>query len=163
MANLFNGCQSSMNLLATVRIPSTIASKSLSMFKKIKYEFLDFIKKEMNLAPFFEHQIVCKMFHFQTKSGFRHTKIDSYSTKFAANFDQFMEVLQGIGGTVDNTSIEVKARMRSDENIASHLEAMIKFLDGLTWNGKDLPRELAQIVDLMIADIRQTLYLFQFQ
>lgn len=118
--------------------------------------------KMAQIEGFFEHYIICKMYHFQTVSGFRHTKIDEYISKFLLNFDRFMEVMQGQSGTIDNTKVIANATMRNDQTITTHLNDMIRYLNGLQVNAKALSPELANIRDEMIADIQQLKYLFTF-
>ena len=112
---------------------------------------------------FFKHYIICKLFHFQTTSGFRHTKIDAYTALFLANFDSFMEVFQGQFGTIDTTKVHVSVIPYNDDNILEHFNDMISFLKQLRVNGNSLSDELATIRDQMIADIQQQKYLFTFQ
>ena len=117
---------------------------------------------EEALDSFFNHQIVCKLFHFQTLNGFRHSKIDAYSAKFNLNFDQFMEVLQGEFGTIDTTEIKINVQALDDQSILMHFDAMIRFLRDLRINGEKLSAELATIRDQMIIDLQQLKYLFTF-
>ena len=78
-----------------------------------------------DVSGFFEHHIICKLFHFQTVSGFRHTKMDGYITKFLLNFDSFMEVLQGQFGTINTTSVKINITAKTDDHIYQ--------LDGSVW------------------------------
>lgn len=116
-----------------------------------------------HLDAFFKHYIVIKLFHFQTASGFKHSKIDKYTGTFLANFDTFMEIFQGLFGTIDTKQIKIDVKARTEDNIVKHFDEMIDFLRDLRADGQKLPTELATIRDQMIGDLQQLKYLFTFQ
>ena len=112
------------------------------------------------LQELFGHFVVIKMMHFQTASGFSHTKVDEYTTKFLANFDRLLEVWQGVYGVAKTDIIQIKVKMSNDGNFVKYLDAFSSFLN------KDLakiPREIAVVRDEMLADISQLIYLLSFK
>jgi hypothetical protein len=114
------------------------------------------------LESFFAHQVIVKLYHFQTSSGFKHAKVDMYAMKFATSFDQFMEVWQGIYGQIQTKQVKIDARARDDAGFVEHLEDTIIFLRDLNVDGEDLPSELVTIRDQMIVDAQQLKYLMTF-
>ncbi len=113
------------------------------------------------VTAFFQHQLTMKMFHFQTKKYGAHKAADDYLDKYEENFDRFIEVWQGANGRISDKQINMSFNTVTDENMATHLDAMINFLGSLS-NG-NLTVDLAAIRDEMIADIQQLKYLLTFQ
>ena len=113
------------------------------------------------LEYFFHHQIVLKMYHFQTKSYGAHKASDAYLATLLANFDKFFEVAQGIYGKVDMNEINVRIQCANDDNIVQHLEKFISTLKGL--DGKIKDTSLINLRDEMVADAQQLKYLLTFK
>lgn len=116
------------------------------------------------LETFFEHQIIMKMYHFQTKNYGAHKASDDYLAKHLANFDKFMEVWQGFAGKSHDRNFDIKVVTKSDKTIITHLDSTIGFLDQLFSTRKEeLSPELANLEDEMIADLQQLKYLLTFK
>lgn len=117
---------------------------------------------ERLLGIFFRHQIVIKMFHFQTKYYGAHKASDTYLDKFNSNFDQFMEVAQGRYGRITARNINLNVSTASDENIISELDDLINLLSEMERNFANI-KELLAIRDTMMADAQQFKYLLTFK
>lgn len=114
------------------------------------------------LGDFFDHQILVKMYHFQTKLFGAHKASDEYLAKFSLNMDRFMESAQGIFGKVEMESFDTDIEMWSDSNIEKNLSKFAKKLRDLD---KMLGRHagLLAIRDEMLADVEQFKYLLTFE
>jgi hypothetical protein len=117
-------------------------------------------KLEGLLEAFFEHEIILKLYHFHTKRYGAHKASDAYRSKFLANMDQFMEVAQGIVGTVKQRDIQVNARMVSDSTVGKQLDSFIKLVNSARFKAHP---ELHAIIDIMVADANQLKYLLTFE
>jgi len=111
------------------------------------------------ISPFFQHQLVVKMYHFQTKKYGAHKASDKYLVKYSANFDRFMEVFQGETGRLQDNQIILEFAVATDETIDMHLKSMIDHLNSFN----KLSYELAAIRDEMLADLQQFRYLLTFK
>lgn len=112
------------------------------------------------LADFYTHFIVMKTFHFQTKSGFRHTKVDEYISAYLDNFDRFMEVYQGANKeTVKDTRIKIETVFANDKTIAMEIENMLTVIVDY----RNVSPSLDSVLDLMQADLQKLMYLITFE
>lgn len=110
------------------------------------------------LAACFEHQLIVKMFHFQTKFHGRHKSSDQYLTGFAETFDKFFEVLQGIYGRLPTKGLQLRIETATDLNIGQHLAQFRRLLVRLP-----LPdTELLNIRDEMLGLLDRFAYLVTF-
>lgn len=114
---------------------------------------------ERVLLGFFDHMIMMKMFHFQTEKYASHKESDLYLAKFLLNLDQFMEVAQGITGTVETPRITMDIDMTSDATITKELSSFVRMVNEARF--KRHP-ELWAIIDAMVADANQLKYLLTF-
>lgn len=114
------------------------------------------------LEDFFDHQILIKMYHFQTKHYSAHNASDDYLAKFLVNFDRFMESAQGNYGKIKTKNFTTSIDFWTDNNIDNKLE---KFAKKLTDLSKDLQKDndLLAIRDEMLADLQQFRYLLTFK
>jgi len=130
-----------------------------SGIKLLDEKSLDSVIKNM-----FEHQIIVKMYHFQTERYGPHKVSDSYLCKFCINFDHLMEVLQGIYGKINTSELELnKISTCNDNTIKNKLENFKTTLVNYkkeTFNEHD---GVCAILDMMIADVDQFVYLLKFQ
>ena len=110
---------------------------------------------------FFKHQIVMKMYHFQTKKYGAHKASDSYLDTFLGKFDSFMEIAQGAYGTLDLQQTEMNIIMVNDETIFTHLDEYIETLKSLDSRIKHTA--LINLRDEMLGDTDQLKYLLKFQ
>ena len=114
---------------------------------------------------FFKHQIVIKMFHFQTKKYAAHKTLDCYLCKFSENFDRFMESFQGVYGRLTNEKIDLSIDLVSDldykENIDRFKNILLTIRKKLSANKEN--DGLISILDDMVADVQQLLYLLTFE
>jgi hypothetical protein len=86
---------------------------------KNKMEVLN--KLAMNLL---NHQIVLKLFHFQTDTYGAHIASDAYIETYAKNMDKFLEVAQGIYGKVTLKKYSVSGSSHTIENIEKPIKSI---------------------------------------
>ena len=115
---------------------------------------------EQILHRFFEHQILLKMFHFQTKSYGGHKAADVYMATFLINFDKFMEVAQGLVGRITLKNIDLKLKTLDDNTITRELTYFSDFLLTLPIKSRS---ELGNIRDDMAGQAEQLIYLLTFK
>ena len=115
------------------------------------------------LNTFFHHQIVLKMYHFQTKLYGAHKASDSYLADFSAQLDKFMEVAQGTWSTVTAKSVNLKVKTATDGTIQTYLDQFIDFLDTLEKTLGSGHSDLLNIRDEMKASAHQLKYLLRFK
>lgn len=106
-----------------------------------------------------------KVYHWQTTSYARHKASDDYVTLLSAKIDQFMETIQG------TRSIRVKVPSKN-KILLSNLDdkGIVKVLKNFrVWLLDELPKylneddnDLQNIIDEIVAQTNQTLYLFTF-
>ena len=114
----------------------------------------------MNL---FNHQVVMKLFHFQTELYGAHKASDMYLEKFAGTMDKFLEIAQGIYGRITIKKYTLSGSSHRDNNIINHIEGIIKFLrtgiDELLADYTDL----INVRDEIVGDAEQLKYLLTFK
>ena len=115
--------------------------------------------KMASVSIFFLHQLLIKMYHFQTSNYGAHKAADKYLAKYALNFDRFMEVWQGQHGRLEDKRIRLDFSTVTDQTVSAHLDEMADYLSSL----EGLSVDLATIRDEMVADIRQFQYLLTFR
>lgn len=111
-------------------------------------------------TEFTKHQVMMKLFHFQTKKYGGHKTSDSYLSKFLDNMDKFMEVAQGIYGRVDLKHFDVCGDVVSDSSITHCLTQFGKYLEAMTDRIKCT--DLLNIRDEMLGEVNQFKYLLTF-
>jgi hypothetical protein len=117
-------------------------------------------KMKLYVEFFFEHQIIIKMFHFQTTQYGAHKASDEYLQKFLNNHDKFMEVAQGVYGKLELENIKLDIDLHKN-NITTHLDIFIKFLNLI--NKIEKNSGLLTIKDEMLNDVNQFKYLLLFK
>lgn len=122
------------------------------------------------LTYFFEHQIIIKMFHFQTTDYAAHKATDVYLAGFLIQFDRFMEVAQGIkeiGGEerkVKMDGIELKTEFaKSTDGLINYLDEFVDRVNSAMKGDDSKCRGLAAIRDEIIADAQKLVYLLKFK
>ena len=114
----------------------------------------------MNLL---NHQIVIKLFHFQTQLFGAHKASDAYIEKYANTLDKFLEVAQGIYGKITLKKYSLAGSSHSDDNIIKHINGMIMYwrekIDDILGNYTDL----INIRDELVGDAEQLKYLLSFK
>ena len=113
----------------------------------------------MNLL---NHQVVMKLFHFQTELYGAHKASDSYSEKFAGTMDKFLEVAQGIYGKITLKKYSLVGSAHTDDNITTHINGMINYWKTKMDDVLDDNTDLINIRDEMLADAEQLKYLLTF-
>ena len=123
------------------------------------------IKKELNeiCMNLLNHQIVMKLFHFQTTTYGAHKASDAYLEKFAGLMDQFLEVAQGIYGKVSLSRYAVSGNTHKNETINTHLNGMITYLKTKINTILSNYTELINLRDELLSDLEQLKYLLTFQ
>ena len=114
----------------------------------------------MNLL---NHQIVLKLFHFQTEKYGAHKASDAYLEKYANTMDKFLEVAQGIYGKVTLKKYTLSGSSHTDENIVKHLNGIITYMREKIDDVLDEYTELINIRDELVGDAEQLKYLLTFK
>jgi hypothetical protein len=114
----------------------------------------------MNLL---NHQIVLKLFHFQTAQYGAHKASDAYISKFADTMDKFLEIAQGIYGKISLKKYTLSGSSHTDENIVRHLNGMITYLREKIDDILDNYTDLINIRDELVGDLEQLKYLLTFK
>jgi hypothetical protein len=117
-------------------------------------------KVAMNLL---NHQIVMKLFHFQTELYGAHKASDSYLEKFAATMDKFLEIAQGIYGRLTIKKFKLEGSSHTDENIMKHIEGIITLLRTRIDDVLDNYTDLINVRDELVGDAEQLKYLLSFK
>jgi hypothetical protein len=110
----------------------------------------------MNLL---NHQIVLKLFHFQTELYGAHKASDSYLEKFASTMDKFLEIAQGIYGRLTIKKFKLEGSSHNDENILKHIEGIINLLRKNIDDVLDNYTDLINIRDELVGNAEQLKYL----
>ena len=114
----------------------------------------------MNLL---NHQIVMKLFHFQTLEYGAHKASDSYIEKYANTLDKFLEVAQGIYGKITLKKYSLAGSSHTDENIVKHINGMISYWKTKIDDVLDNNTDLINIRDELLGDAEQLKYLLTFK
>ena len=117
-------------------------------------------KLTMNLL---NHQVVMKLFHFQTNLYGAHKASDTYGEKFAATMDKFLEIAQGIYGKVTLKKYSLTGSSHTDENILKHLDGIIILLRSKINDILAEYTELINVRDELVGDAEQLKYLLTFK
>ena len=117
-------------------------------------------KIAMNLL---NHQIVMKLFHFQTELYGAHKASDSYLEKFATTMDKFLEIAQGIYGRLTIKKFKLEGSSHTDENIMKHIEGIIMLLRTGIDDVLDNYTDLINVRDELVGDAEQLKYLLSFK
>lgn len=112
-------------------------------------------------CEFTKHQVMMKLFHFQTKAYGGHKTSDAYLSKFLDNMDKFMEVAQGIYGRVDLKHFDICGDVVSDATITHYLTKFGNYLSDMTHHIKCT--DLLNIRDEMLGEVNQFKYLLTFK
>lgn len=114
---------------------------------------------------FYKHQLKIKTFHFQTKFYGSHKASDSYLTKFEKKFDRFMECAQGISdyGRITLTHIDISCETLTDDNIRDDLTYLVNKIRTDIYPQIQFQTDLTNILDDMIGDIHNFIYLLSFK
>ena len=111
---------------------------------------------------FFTLQLLNKVYHWNTQSYARHMATDRFNVTMQTTIDKFMEVFIGryqLKPIVSN--VELKAKYLTDEGIKEYLIKGKKYIQQLETIIAD--SELLNIRDELLAEINQTLYLFELK
>lgn len=111
------------------------------------------------LEGFFRHLLTIKMFHFQTKSGFRHLKVDDHMTAFLEKLDRFFEVWQGEFAKLSVKELKVEIKTKTDVDFHSYLDSFADWL--LSPMSEEWPATVSGIRDDIVADVRKLQYLIK--
>ena len=114
----------------------------------------------MNLL---NHQIVMKLYHFQTQLFGAHKASDAYIEKYANTLDKFLEVAQGIYGKITLKKYSLSGSSHTDENIIKHINGMIIYWRTKINDVLDEYTDLINIRDELVADAEQLKYLLSFK
>ena len=114
----------------------------------------------MNL---FNHQIILKLFHFQTVHYGAHKASDAYLEKFAGTMDKFLEIAQGIYGKITLKKYTIKGTAHTDANIIKHIDAIITLMRTKINDILAEYTDLINVRDEMVGDLEQLKYLLTFK
>lgn len=108
---------------------------------------------------FLDHSIKIKMYHFQTKQYGIHKALDAYLEQFLQNYDRYMESYQGkTGERINSTHIKLNIKLWNDLTAINNLKTFRNLINELRNN-----QPSQTILDEMIVDINQLLYLLTFK
>jgi DNA-binding ferritin-like protein len=109
---------------------------------------------------FFTLQLNIKMYHWNTTSFSRHKATDEFGGKLLSLIDQFVEVYIGRHKVKPSPSmIKISSELITDMGSEELLQKSKEYLERL--NIKD--SDLLTIRDEIVAEINQTLYLYQLK
>jgi hypothetical protein len=111
---------------------------------------------------FFTLQLLIKLYHWNTTSYSRHKATDDFLGKLVDNIDKFTEVYIGkynVKPSVENIKLDIS--FLTDDNMILLLNQSRDFLNDL--NNYKLESDLLNIRDEILADVNQTLYLFNLK
>jgi hypothetical protein len=114
----------------------------------------------MNL---FNHQVVLKLFHFQTELYGAHKASDAYLENFAGTMDKFLEIAQGIYGRITIKKYTLSGSSHTDANIVRHLDGIITLLREKIDDVLDNYTDLINVRDEIVGDVEQLKYLLTFK
>lgn len=117
-------------------------------------------KVAMNLL---NHNIVMKLFHFQTELYGAHKASDAYLEKFGVTMDKFLEIAQGIYGKLTIKKFKLEGSSHTDENIMKHIESLITLLRTEINDVLDNYTDLINMRDELVGDAEQLKYLLTFK
>jgi hypothetical protein len=117
-------------------------------------------KLTMNLL---NHQVVMKLFHFQTTLYGAHKASDSYSETFASTMDKLLEIAQGIYGKITLKKFSLMGSSHTDENIIKHLDGIIILLRNKINDILGENTELISVRDELLGNVEQLKYLLTFK
>lgn len=116
------------------------------------------------LTMFYQHQILIKTLHFQTKHYGAHKALDVHLATFTLNMDRFMESAQGIYQNVTLKELNIKAKTLTDKTAASYLKSFVKGLKDVAKEcNKAGHTDLLSILDEILANANQLIYLLRFK
>jgi hypothetical protein len=120
---------------------------------------------EAVFLEFIQFHATIKLFHFQTSHYGAHKASDKLFGKFAKTYDKFLEVYQGKYGRLPRINGSVKILSLTDKSIVSYCQSFVKFLLKASKETCNVRKnsDLCNILDEMIADINQFLYLLTFK
>lgn len=108
---------------------------------------------------FFHLQILNKLYHWNTTSYSRHKATDNFNGKFLELVDKFTEVFIGTYNMKPQiTEIIINKDFLTDNGIQKLFIFTRKYL--ISFNNMSLSSDLLNIRDEILAEINQTLYLF---
>lgn len=111
---------------------------------------------------FFAIQLSIKQYHWGTTSYARHKASDNILKKLDSNIDKFIEVFIGRYNVKPNvSSIKIDKTVLTDEGSLSLLLETRSILESFNTLITDI--ELLTIRDEMVADINQTIYLYNLK
>ena len=138
-----------------------VVSSSNNVSKYISNNIMNNLNKlTMNL---FNHQIVLKLFHFQTSVFGAHKASDEYLEKFALIMDKFLEIAQGIYGKITLKKYTLTGSSHTDENIIKHIDGMIILLREKINDVLNNNTDLINIRDELVGNAEQLKYLLAFK
>lgn len=111
---------------------------------------------------FFTLQLLLKQYHWMTTSFARHKASDQLLEKLDDNIDKFVEVFMGRYSVKPMiSSIKMDQMFLSDDGNVKLLLQSRQYLESLSNYLKD--SELLNIRDEIVADLNQTLYLYNLK
>lgn len=115
---------------------------------------------------FFRFQHELKLYHWRTQRYSRHRASDSLGKAMSELIDRFVEAYMGIFKrvTLDGTQSTLKIRTFDDHTAPSLLSHFITFLESL-YKNPVIKKEtsLTTLIDEMLSQLQQTLYLFTLE
>jgi len=114
------------------------------------------------VSTFFQFQMELKLYHWRTFQYARHKSTDHLFERISGSIDRFVETYMGNFGKRVDCSPSIQIRVFSDKNADKLLKEFCVFLVSLTPTFEK-QTDLLTIRDELLADCRQTQYLFTLQ
>jgi hypothetical protein len=110
----------------------------------------------------FTLQLLNKLYHWNTTSYARHKATDDFNSSLQSNLDKFVEVYVGRYGSKPSVKkLKLDESYLTDDGIINLFVAIRDYLK--TFDKKFSDTDLLNIRDEMLADVNQTLYLFNLK
>ena len=124
---------------------------------------------KLHISNFFceliKFQTTIKLFHFQTSHFGGHKASDKLYKDFHKKYDKLLEVYQGKYGRIPSINASIKITSVTDSKIEIYCRRFVKYLQRSTEGTCKVKcnSDICNIIDEIIADINQFIYLVSFK
>ena len=159
-SNASNATNASTALKTTNTMLDSVVSNNINTHAKTNNIMNNLNKLAMN---FLNHQVILRLYHFQTNIYGAHKASDEYLEKFALIMDKFLEIAQGIYGKITLKQYTLTGSSHTDVNIIKHLDGMIILLREKINDVLNNNSDLINIRDELVGNVEQLKYLLTFK
>lgn len=136
--------------------------KNMKSMKSMKSKSIDVSIINDIALEFFRHQLIIKLFHFQTKKYGAHKTSDAYLSKFLKLYDDFLETAQGIYGRINIKQVNIPVQTTNDNSIISFIDKFCNYLSSFETTCNINNTDLLNIRDEILGEADQFKYLLTF-